>query len=145
MPRGGVGKYVVIGGNGDSIYRRLMVAAGRTDLAEDGRLQSNPGRVEHQEEIDEAIAQVIDNNNNNRVMGAGGGSSHDDHMPRAVRVVCTADGSNDCVVDEGDRRRRSSRGARQRTRARRSAACLLAASRRNPSGRFCTANRRHDP
>ena len=92
MPRGGVGKYVVIGGNGDSIYRRLMVAAGRTDLAEDGRLQSNPGRVEHQEEIDEAIAQVIDNNNNdnnnNRVIGAGGGSSHDENMPRAVRVLC---------------------------------------------------------
>jgi len=49
------GKYVVIGGNGDSIYQRLMVAAGRADLAEDPRLASNPGRVTHQGEIDSAI------------------------------------------------------------------------------------------
>jgi len=51
------GKYVVIGGNGDSIFRRLMVAAGRSDMAEDDRLQSNPGRVTHQLEVDEAIGR----------------------------------------------------------------------------------------
>ncbi len=50
-------RFVVIGGNGDSIYRRLMNAAGRTDLAEDPRLASNAGRVAHEAEIDEALAE----------------------------------------------------------------------------------------
>lgn len=51
------GRHVIIGGNGDSIYRRLMTAAGRADLAADTRLQDNAGRVVHQVEIDDAIAQ----------------------------------------------------------------------------------------
>ena len=51
------GRYVVIGGNGDSIYKRLMNAAGRTDLADDIRLQHNPGRVEHQALIDQALTE----------------------------------------------------------------------------------------
>jgi crotonobetainyl-CoA:carnitine CoA-transferase CaiB-like acyl-CoA transferase len=50
------GKYLIIGGNGDSIFKRLMQTAGRPDLAEDPRLAHNPGRVEHEAEIDEAIA-----------------------------------------------------------------------------------------
>lgn len=50
------GKYVIIGGNGDSIYRRLMRTAGRPDLADDPRLAHNPGRVEHEVEIDAAIS-----------------------------------------------------------------------------------------
>lgn len=50
------GKHVVIGGNGDSIYRRLMTAAGRSDLAEHPEMQSNPGRVVHEAEIDAALA-----------------------------------------------------------------------------------------
>lgn len=50
------GKFVVIGGNGDSIFKRLMVAAGYPELAEDPRLASNPGRVEHEAEIDKALA-----------------------------------------------------------------------------------------
>ena len=48
-------KYVVIGGNGDSIFKRLMCAAGRDDLANDPRLADNPGRVANQQEIDAAI------------------------------------------------------------------------------------------
>ncbi len=55
--RCGDGKFVVIGGNGDSIFRRLMAAAERPDLAEDPRLASNPGRVEHEAEIDAALAE----------------------------------------------------------------------------------------
>jgi crotonobetainyl-CoA:carnitine CoA-transferase CaiB-like acyl-CoA transferase len=51
------GKYVIIGGNADSIFRRLMRAAGRDDLAHDARLRDNAGRVEHQEEIDGAISR----------------------------------------------------------------------------------------
>ncbi len=49
------GRYVIVGGNGDSIFRRLMRAAGRPDLAADPRLAQNPGRVEHEAEIDRAI------------------------------------------------------------------------------------------
>ena len=51
------GKFVIIGGNGDSIFQRLMRAAGRDDLADDARLTDNAGRVAHQEEVDGAISQ----------------------------------------------------------------------------------------
>ena len=50
------GKYVVIGGNGDSIFVRLMEAAERPDMAHDQRLASNTGRVAHEGEIDVALA-----------------------------------------------------------------------------------------
>ena len=53
----GDGKYLIIGGNGDSIFQRLMRAAGRDDLADDPRLADNAGRVEHQEEVDGAISR----------------------------------------------------------------------------------------
>ena len=36
------GKYVIIGGNGDSIFRRLMHTAGRPDMAEDHGWQTMP-------------------------------------------------------------------------------------------------------
>ena len=55
--RCGDGKYIVIGGNGDSIFQRLMVTAGRPDMAQDSRLVSNPGRVEHEAEIDAVLAE----------------------------------------------------------------------------------------
>jgi len=50
------GKHVVIGGNGDSIFKRLMTEAGRPDMAEDPELEHNPGRVIHQARIDKALA-----------------------------------------------------------------------------------------
>ncbi len=50
------GRYVIIGGNGDSIFRRLIIAAGRPEMASDPRLANNAGRVAHQQEVDEAIA-----------------------------------------------------------------------------------------
>jgi crotonobetainyl-CoA:carnitine CoA-transferase CaiB-like acyl-CoA transferase len=53
--RCGDGKFVIIGGNGDSIFQRLMRAVGRDDLARDPRVASNPGRVVHEAEIDAAI------------------------------------------------------------------------------------------
>ena len=46
---------VVIGGNGDSIFKRLMIAIGRDDLATDPQLTRNPGRVARVAEIDAAI------------------------------------------------------------------------------------------
>jgi crotonobetainyl-CoA:carnitine CoA-transferase CaiB-like acyl-CoA transferase len=49
------GKYVIIGGNGDSIYKRLMSAMGRPDLGEDPRMANNAGRVRHEKELDAAI------------------------------------------------------------------------------------------
>ena len=49
------GKYIIIGGNGDSIFKRLMRVVGRADLAEDPRVARNDGRVTHEAEIDEAI------------------------------------------------------------------------------------------
>ncbi len=55
------GKFVIIGGNGDSIYKRLMTAAGRTDLAEDPELADNPGRVKREPEIDAALAEWCGN------------------------------------------------------------------------------------
>jgi formyl-CoA transferase len=46
---------VVIGGNGDSIFKRLMIAIGRDDMAVDPELAGNPGRVKRVAEIDVAI------------------------------------------------------------------------------------------
>lgn len=49
-------KFVVIGGNGDSIFKRLMRAAGYPQMADDPAMANNPGRVKHQVEIDRALA-----------------------------------------------------------------------------------------
>jgi len=49
------GRFIVIGANGDSIFRRLCETMGRDDLAADARLAHNAGRVEHEAEIDAAI------------------------------------------------------------------------------------------
>ena len=51
------GKFVVIGGNGDSIFKRLMQAAKRDDLSNDERLATNAGRVLHEAEIDQVLKQ----------------------------------------------------------------------------------------
>ncbi len=47
---------VLIAGNGDSIFRRLMTAIGRDDLGGAPGLAANPGRVARVVEIDAAIA-----------------------------------------------------------------------------------------
>jgi crotonobetainyl-CoA:carnitine CoA-transferase CaiB-like acyl-CoA transferase len=49
-------KYIIIGANGDSIFKRLCEAMGRSDMAADPRLTNNAGRVEHEAEIDTAIS-----------------------------------------------------------------------------------------
>lgn len=51
------GKYVVIGANNDSIFKRLMHAIGRPDLADDPQLARNEGRVARTEDIDGVIGQ----------------------------------------------------------------------------------------
>jgi formyl-CoA transferase len=61
--------YVLVAGNGDSIFRRLMQAIGRADLAAAPDLANNAGRVARAAELDAAIdawtctrtvAQVLD-------------------------------------------------------------------------------------
>ena len=49
------GKCALIAGNGDSIFKRLMLAIGRDDLAADPTLTDNAGRVKRVEEIDAVI------------------------------------------------------------------------------------------
>jgi crotonobetainyl-CoA:carnitine CoA-transferase CaiB-like acyl-CoA transferase len=49
------GRYVIIAGNSDSIFKRLMNAIGRADLASDPALARNDGRVKHNDMLDEAI------------------------------------------------------------------------------------------
>ena len=49
------GSYVLIAGNGDAIFQRLMRCIGRQDLADDPSLAHNDGRVARVEEIDRAI------------------------------------------------------------------------------------------
>jgi formyl-CoA transferase len=61
----GDGEHIVIAGNGDAIFKRLMLAMGRIDLAGDPGLARNDGRVPRTAEIDDAIqswcaAQTID-------------------------------------------------------------------------------------
>jgi crotonobetainyl-CoA:carnitine CoA-transferase CaiB-like acyl-CoA transferase len=51
------GKFIIIGANGDSIFKRLCAQMGRPQMGEDDRLSNNTGRVEHEAEIDEAIAE----------------------------------------------------------------------------------------
>jgi formyl-CoA transferase len=51
------GHNVVIAGNGDSIYKRLMHAIGRDDLGLDPELATNVGRVKRTAAIDGAIGE----------------------------------------------------------------------------------------
>lgn len=48
-------KHIVIGGNGDRIFQRLMTAIGREDMANDPLYASNQGRADHAEFIDSVI------------------------------------------------------------------------------------------
>jgi formyl-CoA transferase len=49
------GGYVLVAGNGDSIFKRLMKAIGREDLGADSQLENNDGRVKRVAELDQAI------------------------------------------------------------------------------------------
>jgi crotonobetainyl-CoA:carnitine CoA-transferase CaiB-like acyl-CoA transferase len=56
----GDGESIVIAGNGDAIFKRLMLAMGRDDMANDPGLARNDGRVPRTQEIDQAIQQWCD-------------------------------------------------------------------------------------
>ena len=64
----GDGQYVVIGANGDSIFKRMMLAIGRDDLANDASLADNSGRANRTEELDAAISQWTVGNTLDRVL-----------------------------------------------------------------------------
>jgi formyl-CoA transferase len=51
------GGYVLVAGNGDSIFKRLMKAIGREDLGTDSQLENNDGRVKRVAELDQAIGE----------------------------------------------------------------------------------------
>ena len=61
-------KHVIIGGNGDSIFKRLMNAIGRPDMANDPKLKENQGRVENEQEIDVAIEKWTKDHTSDEVL-----------------------------------------------------------------------------
>ncbi|MFM0470374.1 MULTISPECIES: CaiB/BaiF CoA transferase family protein [Paraburkholderia] len=62
--------YVVIAGNSDPIFRRLMQAIGRADLADDPALAHNDGRARHCAMLDEAIAAWTSHHSTSDVLAA---------------------------------------------------------------------------
>ncbi|WVN42674.1 CaiB/BaiF CoA-transferase family protein [beta proteobacterium MWH-UniP1] len=60
---------VLIAGNGDSIFKRLMAAIGRDDLGSDPSLGDNAGRVKRVDEIDQAIGAWTTTRTVNDVLG----------------------------------------------------------------------------
>lgn len=64
------GKYALIAGNGDSIFRRLMDLIGRPDLGDDPSLAQNDGRVKRVRELDDAIAAWTANRTLDEVLAA---------------------------------------------------------------------------
>jgi hypothetical protein len=61
----GDGENIVIAGNGDAIFKRLMRAIDRADLADDPVLANNAGRVTRAEEIDAVIQAWCETQNIN--------------------------------------------------------------------------------
>jgi formyl-CoA transferase len=64
------GKFVIIGANNDSIFKRLMSAIGRDDLAGDATLASNAGRVPRTAELDQVIEAWTRTHDLNAVLAA---------------------------------------------------------------------------
>ena len=64
------GHYVLIAGNADSLYRRLMSEIGRDDLRDDPALARNDGRAAQAQRIDDAIAAWTSNRTQDEVLAA---------------------------------------------------------------------------
>ena len=82
--------HALIAGNGDSIFKRLMVAIGRADLAADAALANNAGRVLRVQELDAAIGQWCADRSVAEVMAALDGAG----VP-AGRIYTAADIASD--------------------------------------------------
>jgi len=80
------GAYALIAGNGDSIFKRLMVLIGREDLANDASLQDNAGRVARVQELDQAVGDWTAQHSVDEVLHALEGAS----VP-AGRIYTVAD------------------------------------------------------
>lgn len=61
--------WVLVAGNGDSIFKRLMQALGRDDLGQDPGLAGNAGRVARVAEIDAAIGEWTQRRTVGEVLG----------------------------------------------------------------------------
>ncbi len=103
------GKYALIAGNGDSIFKRLMTLIEREDLARDPELQDNIGRAKHADKLDDAISAWTSSRTLDDVLqqlteaGVPGGRSydagdiaHDPHYRDRQMILQTQlpDGSN---------------------------------------------------
>src|SRR5688572_869041 len=64
------GAYVLIAGNADSLFRRLMSAIGRDDLRDDPALARNDGRAAQMARIDRAIEEWTLKRNQKEVLDA---------------------------------------------------------------------------
>jgi crotonobetainyl-CoA:carnitine CoA-transferase CaiB-like acyl-CoA transferase len=51
------GKSIVIGANGDALFKRLMHKIGRSELADDVRFKDNQSRVQHSQLLDQVIEE----------------------------------------------------------------------------------------
>jgi formyl-CoA transferase len=80
------GKYVIIGANGDNIFKRLMSAIGRDDLANDPGVATNEGRVARTDELDAVI----------------GGWTRSHALDEVLRVLNEADVPSSKVYDVRD-------------------------------------------
>ena len=84
------GGYVLIAGNGDSIFKRLMTVIGRDDLGNDPELENNDGRVKRVAELDHAIGQWAKTLTTDKVLAA-----LDSVAVPAGRIYTVADIAND--------------------------------------------------
>jgi len=84
------GKYVLVAGNGDSIFKRLMTLIGRADLADDPELADNTGRVKQVAMIDAAIAEWTGKHTLDAVLAALG-----EHQIPAGKIYDVADIARD--------------------------------------------------
>ncbi len=64
------GSYVLIAGNADSLYHRLMTTIGRTDLRDDPALARNDGRAAQMARIDDAIGAWTSQRTQSEVLAA---------------------------------------------------------------------------
>jgi formyl-CoA transferase len=85
-----VGGYVLIAGNGDSIFKRLMTVIGREDLGGDPELENNDGRVKRVVELDSAIGEWAKTLSADKVLAA-----LDSVAVPAGRIYTVADIAND--------------------------------------------------
>jgi formyl-CoA transferase len=84
------GGYVLVAGNGDSIFKRLMTLIGRDDLGNDPQLATNEGRVKRVNELDQAIGSWAKTMNTTKAL-----EMLDSVAVPAGRIYTVADIAND--------------------------------------------------